>query len=128
MDPGDATDAVESSTNVVNLPVSRDLLANLVIGPTVLTPNGDGTNDQLEIALDLVNVLENRPLQLRVFDLSGRLMRAIDREAMAGAQGFVWDGRDGEGRLVSPGIYLLRMELEGDARRETVGRTISVVY
>ena len=128
VDPGDATDAVESSTNVVNLPVSRDLLANLVIGPTVLTPNGDGTNDQLEIALDLVNVLENRPLQLRVFDLSGRLMREIDREAMAGAQGFVWDGRDGEGRLVSPGIYLLRMELEGDARSETVGRTIAVVY
>ena len=128
VDPGDATDAVESSTNVVNLPVSRDLLANLVIGPTVLTPNGDGTNDQLEIALDLVNVLENRPLQLRVFDLSGRLMREIDREAMAGSQGFVWDGRDGGGRLVMPGIYLLRMELEGDARSETIGRTVSVVY
>ena len=128
VDPGDATDAVESSTNVVNLPVNRDLLANLVIGPTVLTPNGDGTNDQLEIALDLVNVLENRPLQLRVFDLSGRLMREIDREAMAGSQGFVWDGRDGGGRLVVPGIYLLRIELEGDERSETVGRTVSVVY
>ena len=67
-------------------------------------------------------------LQLRVFDLSGRLMREIDREAMAGSQGFVWDGRDGGGRLVSPGIYLLRMELEGDARSETIGRTVSVVY
>ena len=128
VDPGNATDAVESSTNVVSLPVSRDLLANLVIGPTVLTPNGDGTNDQLEIFLDLVNVLESRPLQLGIFDLSGRLMREINQVVTAGSQGFVWDGRDGGGRLVSPGIYLLRMKLQGDTRSEIVGRTVSVVY
>jgi len=42
VDPGDATDAVDSSTNVVSLPVSRDLLANLVIAPPLLTPMATG--------------------------------------------------------------------------------------
>jgi len=72
--------------------------------------------------------LENRLLQLRFFDLSGRLVREMDQEIVAGRQQFVWDGRDELGRLVSPGIYVLRMELEGDARSENVSRIVSVVY
>ena len=128
VDPGDASEGVESSTDIVRLPVLRDLLANLVIEPRIFTPNDDGRNDELDISLDLVNVLESRPLQLRFFDLSGRLVREMDQEGMAGSQRFIWDGRDVGGELVPPGMYVLRLEVEGDARSEIVSRIVSVVY
>ena len=69
---GDATELVESSTNVVRLPPGRSLWANASIAPSVLTPNGDGVNDELIAALDLVDVLTTRPVQLEIFDLAGR--------------------------------------------------------
>ena len=128
VDPGDATDAVESSTNVVLLPVSRNLLANVDLNTTVFTPNGDGVNDQLEISLDLVNVLVSRPLRLRLFDLAGRLFHEQQEEAVAGVHRFVWDGRHSGGQRVPPGIYIAELHIAGDAGDETVRRLISVVY
>jgi hypothetical protein len=44
---------------------------------------------------------------LRIFDVSGRRVRALDfgpREA--GIQRFAWDGRDDAGRPLPPGLYL----------------------
>jgi hypothetical protein len=46
-------------------------------------------------------------VELRVLDVSGRLVRAMDfglREA--GGERFTWDGRDDAGRRVPAGIYL----------------------
>ncbi|MBT7589275.1 MAG: hypothetical protein HN558_27490 [Gemmatimonadetes bacterium] len=42
----------------------------------------------------------------------------------------LWDGRDDTGRLVSPGVYVVRLGLDTDASRqrtETV-RLVRVVY
>ncbi len=128
VEAGDATDQVESSTNVVGLPLGNDLFANLSVQSGVLTPNGDGHNDALVVGVDLVNVLEGRPLRLRLFDLSGRRVWAQEKEGMAGPQAFVWDGRDGSGRRVPPGHYILRIEMEGDARHQTLTRLVRVVY
>ena len=128
VDPGDATDAVESSTNIVNLPVSRDLFANVIPNARVITPNGDGVNDALAVAFDLVNVLEPRPLCLRLFDLAGRLLHEQEEEATAGEQLVTWDGRDIAGQLVAPGIYVLELQVAGDTREEAVRRLVSVVY
>ncbi len=52
VDPRDASERVESSTNVVRLPVANDLFANFTLASQVLTPNGDGANDDLRIAVD----------------------------------------------------------------------------
>jgi hypothetical protein len=57
VEPGDAALEIESNTNVVELPMSRQLLANLMVSTPVITPNGDGRNDALTAAVDLVNVL-----------------------------------------------------------------------
>ena len=128
VDPGDATDAVESSTNVVRLPVSRNLLANVDLNTAVFTPNGDGINDQLEISFDLVNVLVSRSLRLRLFDLAGRLFYEQEEEAVAGGQRFLWDGRNSGSQRVPPGIYIAELHIAGDTRDATVRRLVSVVY
>jgi hypothetical protein len=125
-EPGDATDLAESNGNVVRLPVAEGLLANLSLTP-VFTPNGDGVNDQLRLSLDLVNVLAPRPLRLRLYDLAGRLVHAEEKQALAGRQEFAWDGRAG-GELLPPGLYLLELSIEGDARLENTRRVVRVVY
>jgi hypothetical protein len=128
VEPGDAIDAVESNTNVVSLPLKGALLANLSVQPPLLTPNGDGVNDELRLSLDLVNVLSPRPLHLRLFDLSGRLVREQTQESAASRQQLSWDGRDAAGRPVPPGLYLLEVSVEGDARSQTLRRAVPVAY
>ena len=128
VDPGDATERVESSTNVVQLPVSRTLLANLMLSSRTLTPNGDGINDEIEAKLDLVNVLAPRPLRLRLFDLAGRLVYQQEEQGLAGQQRFRWDGRGEAGERVPPGLYILQLHIAGDAQEETARRLISVAY
>lgn len=128
VEAGDAETQVDSQTDVVRLPVGESLLANIALGSAVLTPNGDGINDELRVGFDLVNVLEARPLRLHLFDLSGRLVRQVEVLGAAGAQRLQWDGTDAQGDQVPPGIYLLRLEVEGDARSEGISRVVQVVY
>ena len=92
VEPGDAAELVESSTNVVRLPLGRSLWANMSIAPSVLTPNGDGVNDELVVALDLVDVLTARPVQVEIFDLAGRLVAGVELMGTAGtaAVGVGW--------------------------------------
>jgi flagellar hook assembly protein FlgD len=47
---------------------------------------------------------------IEVFDLLGRRVRSLTkREWQAGYYSLTWDGRDGSGRRVTPGVYLYRM-------------------
>lgn len=56
-------------------------------------------------------------VDLRIYDLSGRLVREIEAESMAaGAHEMTWDGLDGAGRATSPGIYLVRVRASGAER------------
>jgi len=128
VDAGDATDLVESSTNVVMLPVSQSLLHNLDTSTRVLTPNGDGVNDNLVAVFDLVNVLVPRPLIFSVFDLSGRRVYGVDLEATAGRTEFSWDGRDDGGDLVPPGLYLIEIKISGDTADRKSHQVVSVAY
>ncbi len=125
---GDATDLVESSTNAVSLPLDGELFANAQFSAALITPNGDGLNDLLQVQFDLVNMLEHRPLSLEIFDAAGRGVRTIGQLGVAGAQTLVWDGVDERGQRVPPGIYLARLRVEGDARVQSICRTVGVAY
>jgi hypothetical protein len=66
-------------------------------------------NPQTTIAYDLP---KQEAVSLRVFDLSGRLVRMlVDSEIVAsGRQEAVWNGRDDTGRRVASGTYFYRLE------------------
>ncbi|MBK8166966.1 MAG: carboxypeptidase regulatory-like domain-containing protein [bacterium] len=52
--------------------------------------------------------------RLRVYDLSGRLVRELaDRAMAAGPQAVAWDGRDGDGQPVPSGVYLVKLSADG---------------
>ncbi len=54
---------------------------------------------------------------LALLDLSGRLVRELDRgERDAGEHVVRWDGTDGAGRACAPGIYFVRLRANGEAR------------
>ena len=128
VDSGDATDRVASSTNIVGLPVADDVLLNVEFANTVLTPNGDGANDEVAVSADVVNVLAPRPLRLRIYDLAGRQRAERSAAVTAGAQRLAWDGRDRSGALVPPGLYVVELHIAGDARQQRIRRAIPVVY
>jgi len=110
------------------LPVTRSLVNNLNLNTRVMTPNGDGVNDELVVNLDLVNVLVPRPLRFAVTDLSGRRAHEVEAQAVAGRTSFSWDGRSTGGPLVPPGIYLVEVTIVGDTGDRTTRQVVAVAY
>lgn len=54
------------------------------------------------------------PVRLSVFDLRGRLLRILVNSVQpAGTHAATWDGRDGAGRALPSGVYLVRLDAGG---------------
>jgi hypothetical protein len=54
------------------------------------------------------------PVRLEIFDLSGRLVRVlVQGRRDAGFHDVIWDGRDGRGRRVPSGAYVVRLGASG---------------
>ena len=78
------------------VPISKELLANVAVNSPVFTPNGDGANDRVLIQYDITNIARPSPVKVSIFDLSGRLVRAlVDSEAISGplCPALGWPGR-----------------------------------
>lgn len=58
---------------------------------------------------------------MRVFDLSGRLVRTLANEEMAAANhSIIWDGTDANGRPLGAGIYFCRLEVQGQVLTQKI--------
>ena len=110
------------------------LVRNLEVDP-VVSPNGDGIRDRASISFEVVTIVGQAGINATVFDLSGRRIRQL--LARPGTNGLydpqrfgdlAWDGRDASGQLVAPGVYVVRVEVQADARRTGAARAIGVVY
>ncbi len=133
VDMGDATSLVSSNQLIVVSELEGlPLLAPLEISTPILTPNADGVNDTAEITVTVFQLEGQKPLQVGIHDLSGRRVRELSftPEAPSGRHSITWDGRGEDGRLVVPGIYLLRVDVPTDADNagSTAITTISVIY
>ncbi len=128
VDPGDAISSIEGAGDSVSLPVDGSLLSELNV-PAVFTPNGDGINDVLKIDFDVLKILDPRPITAVVYDLRGRQIRSLrDAPGLAGHYQLSWDGRNDSATLVPPGLYLLRLRVEGDSSTRTIARPVAVSY
>ena len=58
------------------------------------------------------------PVRLRVFDVSGRLVKTLVDEAAlsTGDHEAIWNGLDQSGRAAAAGVYFYNLETEGYAR------------
>ena len=82
-----------------------------------------------QVQIDLAKVQNPQALTVALYDLAGRKRRVLwDGEpAVAGRKHLAWDGRDDSGRLVAPGHYLLRVEIDAD-RADVWTGLVGVVY
>ena len=99
-----------------------------VLTPTMVRPAqyriGDSYpnpfNPQMVIPLDLAT--DQKQVSLILYDVLGRRVRQLWRGPLgAGSHRFVWDGRDAAGRDVAAGVYIYRVEVDGqiEAKKAT---------
>ena len=109
----------------------RGQIGMIEVDPATFTPNGDGINDAAVFSFAVLKVNVARQVAVEFYDLAGRKVRRLsERRNMAnGLYRLVWDGRDAGGTLVSPGLYLARIEVDDDARADnSAARLVGVAY
>ncbi len=116
-----------SAITAAHAPVG-DLVARVTLQPNPFTPNGDGINDRVHIGYDLLRVLREVDVEAGIFDLSGRRLRGWQRRVPPGEVADGWDGKDDQGDLVPPGIYLLQLRVRTDAADFRIARHVALAY
>ena len=120
IEPGDAGEDVGTNRlQMVAFPSSLgDVLGSMVIEPPVFTPQGDDINDTVQIGYSMLRVQEGVAVEVGVYGLSGEAVWTLrSPQQVAGRHSVEWDGRDDQGGLVPPGMYIARIKVstsEGD--------------
>jgi len=101
-----------------------------LVGPNPFTPNGDGINDEATIQYNLLSLSTPRPVEIALYDLSGRRVRVLFNGVEANGRYLdkVWDGRDDLGQQVPPGLYIARVFVAGDSGEAQQSQIIGVAY
>ena len=127
--------------SIVTDGVPDKLLISVKATPNPFTPNNDGINDITNLEFFLGNIAEprteignqSRNLSVKIYDLTGRLVKDLyDNNTGAFAfisdNGITWDGRDNNGKIVRPGLYLYQIIIDSDNGGENITKTIVVSY
>lgn len=86
--------------------------SDLKIAPNPFSPDGDGHDDFTFISyrFDASYIR----MRVRIFDMMGRQIAApVDNVILPAVGNVVWDGRDGSGKVVRFGIYVMYIEVTG---------------
>jgi hypothetical protein len=87
-------------------------------GQTTITCSPNPFNPRTEISF---SVDEFEPVNLSIYDLSGRLIKTlVDTHLSAGQKTVVWNGTNSSGKRVASGTYFLRLETDQGVRTRKV--------
>ena len=129
VEDGDANGITDSETTIVLALQPGDVLGPLQLSSPVVTPNGDGANDDLSARFSLTRISAPAPARVTVHDLGGRLVSTLwDEPLPAGDHTLGWKGLDGSGALVPPGIYLLQVVVDLDSDSGGSTRSLRLVH
>ena len=108
------------------------LIGGFSLEAPVLTPNGDGVNDRLRMNFEVLTVVGDADIEVVLLDVSGR-RRATIFEHQGGngtytGAGLDWEVRDDRGDPLPPGLYLVQLRVEGDARSTSAVRALGIAY
>ena len=129
--PGDATDAVSTnSLRVLGAAADApDFIQALALSTPVITPNGDGIHDQLNMSYSLFRLPGPVPVALEIYALDGRRIARLDKGLQdSGPRQLAWDGRDETGQRLPPGLYLLSIELQTQFAQTKQLQALGIAY
>ena len=118
-------------SNVVMLPNligQEKLIGEVELATAVITPNGDGIHDELDVRFIVYKASRVEPV-LQIYDLAGRPIAARIGTEEGGQWRLDWDGRsDDSGQTAAPGSYVYEISLGTDARDDKRTGIIAVAY
>lgn len=114
-------------------PVAGGLVGAMEVRANPFTPNGDGINDVVHFVFPVFKMPGQASLILEVYALNGALLYRREQAVAyaAGVQEVSWDGRDQDGVLLPPGLYICRVGPEVDAKsmgESTKATVVASVY
>ena len=105
------------------------ILGQVDMQPAAFTPQGDGINDRLRIGFTLFRVRDDAQVDIEVFAVDGRPVRNLAVGALqSGRHSLSWNGRDGQGRRVPPGLYLVQVKVVTDKGTTRQVQPVAVAY
>lgn len=130
LESGDVDALAESNGLSVGLTrLGAQTIGDLVLMPSVFSPNGDGINDAVRIECNVLNLVGPVQVESSVYDLSGRLLNVVGSDwTSSGRYVGAWDGRDERGEQVPPGLYILRVRVETDKGPAARQAVIALAY
>ena len=84
--------------------------------PRIFTPNGDGWND----VANFIYEGNNAGLTGKIFDINGAFVSDMVIGDFGDNTSLKWDGRNGDGKVVSSGIYIYQIEADKKVFNGTV--------
>ncbi|MDQ3019873.1 MAG: C25 family cysteine peptidase [Bacteroidota bacterium] len=86
-------------------------------------PMKDGTNFIFNLA---GSVVPNK-FKIKIYTVSGKLIKEIDSPVNIGYNQIGWDGKDSDGDFIANGTYLYRLVTEDDSKSETLTQKLVVL-
>jgi hypothetical protein len=125
----EASDVREDALAIYGVGVSGRVFdkGTLTVAPNPFSPDNDGRYDAVEFTYELAKISTPQEATLRLFDLTGRPLQELSFQQKSGTHTISWDGRDGDGELVSPGLYLFQVDIDSGERVRFNG-SVAVSY
>ncbi|MCD6308122.1 MAG: gliding motility-associated C-terminal domain-containing protein [Candidatus Latescibacteria bacterium] len=132
------------SWTVMTSTIIKGVLSDVKAVPKVFTPNGDNINDFTVIEFNLAKI--DAKLKIKIFDSKGSLVTMVyddklepgpwfvpddqKRGSQAGARKMpgYWDGKDEDGDLVPPGVYLYQVVADTDDGEKVESGSVVIGY
>jgi hypothetical protein len=136
LEPGNAVsfgpeDVDELAGLAVAIPQAQigKLIGQIDLSTQVLTPNGDGINDELQVFFNLLQLTLPTPVALELYDLSGHKVHTIfEQEHRIGPVVHRWNGFLADGLPPLPGSYIWVLRVRADAFEEVHSGVIAIAY
>ncbi|MBN1150941.1 lamin tail domain-containing protein [candidate division WOR-3 bacterium] len=81
------------------------ITGNASVSPNPFSPDGDGFDETCVIGISLGTYPER--IKVKIYDIRGFVLREFESFEPGLEQYFIWDGRDKNGQISPPGIYLI---------------------
>lgn len=107
----------------VGLPPS--LLSDIKVAPRPFSPF---RGEQVEFSFVVGNLQQETEISLEIFSLAGTRVRRLSQVGGARAYRLEWDGRDQDGRIAAPGLYLYEIRVDAEDNAASRTGTLVVAY